>query len=82
MFLNQFILSSKDLRNNVYVLKIWALSLMMSSPGKLSWINSNLISEGNYKKEQDQGLIKRLKEELKKSLVLMDIFSRVMEKEV
>jgi hypothetical protein len=48
-------------------------------PGKLSWMDSYLISEGNYKKEQDQGLIKRLKEELKKSSVLMDIFSRVME---
>jgi hypothetical protein len=27
--LNQFILLSKDLRNNVYVLKIWTLNLMM-----------------------------------------------------
>jgi hypothetical protein len=57
------------LRNNVYVLKIWASSLMMPSPEKLSLMDSYLISEGNYKKEQDQGLIKRLKEELKESSV-------------
>jgi hypothetical protein len=66
--------SSKDLRNYVYVLKIWALSQMMSSPEKLSWMDSYLISEGNYKREQDQGLIKRLKGDLKMSSVLMDIF--------
>jgi hypothetical protein len=49
------------------VLRIWALRLMMSLTEKLSWMGSYSTSEGNFKKEQDQGLIKRLKEELKKS---------------
>jgi hypothetical protein len=44
-------------------------------------MSSYLTSEGNYKKEQDQGLLKRLKGEVKKSSVPMDILS-VMEKEV
>jgi hypothetical protein len=56
--MSQFILLSKDLRNNVYVLKIWALSLMMSLQEKFSWMGSHLTSKGNYKKEQDQGVIK------------------------
>jgi hypothetical protein len=39
-----------------------------------------LTFEGNYKKQQDTGLVKRLKRELKKLLVLIDIFLRVLEK--
>jgi hypothetical protein len=54
----------------------------MLSLEKLSWMDSYLTSEENYRSEQDQGLIKRLKEELKKLSVLMDTFLRVMEKEV
>jgi hypothetical protein len=38
-----------------------ALSLVISLPEKLSWMGSYLTSEGNYKKDQDQGLIKKLK---------------------
>jgi hypothetical protein len=51
---------------------------MMSLQEKLSWMGSYLTSEGNYKKEQDPGLVKRLRGELKKSWVLMNIFLTVM----
>ena len=48
--------------------------LVMSLQEKLSCLGSYPTSKGNNKKEEDQGLIKRLKEELKKSSGLMNIF--------
>jgi hypothetical protein len=64
--LKQFILFSEDFRNNICVLKIWALTVTISLQGKLLWKDFYLTTEGNSKKEQVPVLIKRLKRELKK----------------
>jgi hypothetical protein len=40
---------------------------MISLQEKLAWMGSYLRSEGNYKKEQEPGLNRRLNRELKNS---------------
>jgi len=67
----------------VYELEILASRLRMSLEQKLSWVGSkNGTCEGNDNYDQDPELIQRLKGELKKFSLLMDIFLRVMEKKV
>jgi hypothetical protein len=67
------------LRSRTYGLEKLALSLIVQSQERVLWMDFYRIFEGNFKKEQGPEPPK-LKGELNMFSILMDIFSRVMEK--